>query len=113
MSNLKVLVFSGVDVIAGLVLLLNMNVFLNYIGAVVLLIGFFELMINMAWSNWWKWGGVYTNVIDIAAGIVSFIVALGIQATVFTWVAYLVLFKGIYSFIRDRYNLGNHWKKSY
>lgn len=97
----KVYVQSAIDVFAGAVLLLNLNAILNYVGALILLKGLFELVISLRWRNWWRFGGVYTNVIDIVAGIVAFVVALGIQALVFTALALLVIAKGIYPFFKQ------------
>lgn len=92
-----VFILSAIDLFAGGLLLLNQNFLLNYIAAIMFFKGFFSVVSSLGVGYWFDWMG-WT---DIISAVVLGLFAFGLPASMFAYVAYLVIFKGSYSILRS------------
>jgi hypothetical protein len=91
-----VLILSAIDLICGGLLLLNLNFFLNYIAGIMLLKGAFSILSSLGVGYWFDWMGW----IDLIGAAALLLFAFGIPAAVFTNLAWIIVFKGVYSLLR-------------
>ena len=90
------LILSIIDLLAGSLLLLNLNFYINYIAGILAIKGLFSILSSLGVGYWFDWMGF----VDILTAIALLLFSFGIPATFFTTIAYLIIFKGIYSLIR-------------
>jgi hypothetical protein len=90
------LILSAIDMLSGSLLLLNLKIFLNYIAGIMLLKGAFSLLSSLGAGYWFDWMGF----IDVISGAALLLFAFGLPAAIFGTLAWIVIFKGIYSFMR-------------
>jgi len=95
-----VFILSAIDLLAGSLLLLNLNLLLNYIAVIIFFKGFFSVISSLGLGYWWDWMGWIDVITAIALALFSF----GFPASIFTYVAYIVIFKGSYSMLRGLFN---------
>jgi len=91
-----VLILSAIDLLSGSLLLLNLKFFLNYIAGIMLLKGAFSLLSSLGIGYWFDWMGF----IDVISGVALLLFAFGIPAAIFSTLAWIVIFKGVYSLLR-------------
>jgi hypothetical protein len=91
-----VLILSAIDLIAGGLILLNINFLLNYIAIIIFFKGFFSIISSLGIGYWWDWMGW----IDILTAAALALFSFGFPAAIFTYIAYVVIFKGAYSMLR-------------
>jgi hypothetical protein len=90
------LILSVIDMFSGSLLLLNLKFFLNYIAGIMLLKGAFSILSSLGIGYWFDWMGA----VDVISGVAILLFAFGLPASIFTNLAWIVIFKGIYSFMR-------------
>lgn len=90
------LLLTAIDILSGSVLLLNLNFFVNYIAVILLLKGLFSLLSSLGIGYWFDWMGV----VDIISAVALFLFYLGLPAAIFSTIAWIIIFKGSYSFLR-------------
>ena len=95
-----VLILSIIDLLAGGLLLFNLNFLLNYIAIILFFKGFFSIISSLGFGYWWDWMGWVDIITSIALALFSF----GLPAAIFTYVAYIVIFKGTYTMLRGFFN---------
>ena len=91
-----VAILAVVDILAGVFILFNSPLFANYLAFIFLLKGAFSLLSSFSMRYFFDWMGFA----DVAAGICFLFMSFGWFFGFFTTVGWLILLKGIYSFIR-------------
>jgi len=91
-----VLILSLLDLIAGGLLLLNLNYYVNYVAAFMLLKGLFSIISSFGMGYWFDWMGF----IDIITSISLFLFSFGLPASIFKTIAWLIVAKGVYCMLR-------------
>jgi uncharacterized membrane protein HdeD (DUF308 family) len=91
-----VAILAIVDILAGVFILFNSPIFANYFAFIFLLKGLFSLASSLSMHYIFDWMG-YS---DVAAGICFLFMSFGWFFGFFTTIGWLILLKGIYSFVR-------------
>lgn len=91
-----VAILAVVDVLAGVFILFNSPMFANYLAFIFLLKGLFSLASSFSMHYFFDWMGFA----DVLAGICFAFISFGWFFGFFTTIGWLILLKGIYSFIR-------------
>lgn len=91
------LILSVIDLLSGSLLLLNLKIVLNYVAGIMLLKGAFSLLSSLGAGYWFDWMGA----IDVISGIALLLFAFGVPAAIFGTLAWIVIFKGLYSLLRS------------
>ena len=90
------LILSAMDLVCGGLLLLNLNFLLNIIAGIMLMKGAFSLLSSLGVGYWFDWMGW----LDVIGGAALLLFAFGIPAAIFANLAWIIVFKGIYSLVR-------------
>lgn len=91
-----VFILSAIDLLAGGLILMNVNFLLNILAVIIILKGFFSSISSIGIGYWFDWMGA----VDILAGTSLFLFSFGLPAAFFSTIAWIVIFKGIYSITR-------------
>ena len=91
-----VAILAIVDMLAAGFILFNFHMFANYLAFIFLLKGLFSLASSLSMHYVFDWMGYF----DVAAGICFLFMSFGWFFGFFSTVGWLILLKGIYSFIR-------------
>jgi hypothetical protein len=95
-----VFILSAIDLLAGGLLLLNLNILITYIAAIIFFKGFFSVISSLGLGYMWDWMGWIDMITAASLALFSF----GFPASAFTYVAYIVIFKGTYTMVRGLFN---------